>query len=67
MNVVKTVWAATALGLPLAKVAGLATYSWIVAFLPIIAPAGFAACIVALAMLGYALNLVGLAPFGPKK
>lgn len=64
---VKTVWVAAASGFPLAKVAGFATYSWPAAFLPIIAPAGFAVCVIALAMLGHALNYIGLAPFGRKK
>ncbi len=64
---VKTAWVAAALGLPLAKASGLATYSWTAALLPIMAPAGFAACIAILAALGYALNRVGLAPFGRKR
>lgn len=64
---VKTIWVVAAIGLPLAKVAGLATYSWIAALLPIIVPLSFIVCIIVLAMLGYALNYVGLAPFGKKK
>jgi len=66
-ELVKTVWIAAAAGLPLAKVAGLTTYSWIAVFLPVIAPAAFAVAIVALTMLGHVLNRIGLAPFGRKK
>ncbi len=64
---IKIAWFAAAFGLPLAKIAGLATYSWTVALLPIIATTGFAVSIAALATLGHALNHVGLAPFGRKK
>jgi len=60
---VKTAWIIVAIGLPLAKVVDFATYSWFIAFLPVIAPVALAVSVVALAMLGHALNYVGLAPF----